>query len=133
MNTQAHHLVFALLILALLIQTARAGYWRGYAKEGDGRQNDLAEEINSTRNERDGAQRIAREQREFIHAQYERLTMRQAAPELMDELMQANGLLRSCHAIAERDGESTNWRGLQSQLSQRLKAQQAMLYAPPAS
>lgn len=130
----AHHLtaIIVILSLALLIQTARAAYFRGLVKQGGNHMDDLTEEIEHTRLNLNEAKDAVTKRDVFIREQYERLTMRQAAPAGMDELIAANGLLRSLNAVVEREGENTNWEGLERQLTERLEAQRTMIYGTPA-
>lgn len=45
-------------------------------------------------------------------------------------LKEANGLLRSAHSIAERNGSQTNWEAFRGQLKKALDKQHAILYPP---
>ena len=126
-----HHLAAIILLLVglLLIQTARASYWRGVVVAQCRDMDHLVEGFELTRCDLNEAKDTATRQAQFLQEQYARLTMRQAAPAVMDELIAANGLLRSFSAIVEREGKDTNWEGLDHQLTERLQSQHAMIYA----
>jgi hypothetical protein len=48
--------------------------------------------------------------------------------ELLKALMSANELCRSVHAIAERNGEKTNWTAFKKKLSKSLSIQHKVIY-----
>lgn len=49
--------------------------------------------------------------------------MAEREAELEARLLESNELLRSCHAVALRDGVQTNWQALTRQLEAELQAQ----------
>ncbi len=123
-------LLMALLgLVLLLIQTARAAYWRGFAAKAEDQEDNLAEEVRSTRHERDRAIHAGLDLTNYIKRLHERSLLASSEPEMFQELMLANEMLRSVHAVVKREGADTNWEGLEERLRERLKAEHPMLYA----
>lgn len=133
LHLTALHLLGLAAFILLLVQTARASFWKGKSEGWEGKNDNLCEEIEHTRDQRDRAIKDALQMREYLQRLHERAVLAHEAPELFAELMQANDLLRSVSAIVERDGADTNWSGLEDRVSERLKAQHALLYAAPVA
>lgn len=132
MNTP--HIIALILaglgLLLLLIQTARAAYWRGAHIEVERRCNSHDEEIIETRRQRDAARKDAEDAQLYTRAICDRLMIAAHQPEAYDELIKANDVLRSLYAVVERQGTDTNWESLEARLSERLKAQHRLMHTP---
>lgn len=133
LHLTALHLLGLAIFILLLIQTARASYWRGQCSGNNGHIRSICEDNREARQQRDRAIKDALEMREYLQRLHERALLASSEPELFNELYQANDLLRSLHAVVERDGADTNWAALAERLEQRLEAQRNMLSAAPAA
>jgi hypothetical protein len=128
----APHLITLILgtagLILMLIQTARAAYWRGAHEEQRLRCQHLCEQIDETRKQRDAARTDAADGLLYTREICERLMLAAHAPEAYDEIINANQLLRSLHAVVKREGSDTNWEPLQDRIEERLNAQHRMLH-----
>lgn len=131
LHLSALHLLGLAVFILLLVQTARASYWKGIAQGGDAKNDNLVEQVNHARELHEDAIKETSQMREHLQRLHERAVLASSEPELFNELRESNDVLRSVAAIVVREGQDVNWDGLSGRISERLEVQHAMLYAVP--
>lgn len=129
MQTEVFIAIVIASLVSLLIQTSRASYWLGMLNGSNDHIRSINEENRETRRQRDRAIEEALEMRKYLQRLHERSLIANSEPELFNELMRANDLLRSLNAIVEREGADTNWESIGDRLSELLEDQRSILYA----